>query len=187
MFVIRPGNAGDLPAMAEILNDEILHSYVIYTETPKSAADMELWFVAVEANYYPFLVTVDESSQKLAGFAYADAFRKLPSYRTTAEVSLYVAKAWRGCGLGKALLTALIEAARRADLHALVSVIDSENQASLLLHARLGFTKRGDWPEIARKFNSWREASFWQLLLGPAKVDPGEQHVVPTTGHAVAD
>lgn len=163
-FLLRTLREEDLPEVRDILNLEIAESFVIYTEDAKTAEGMRAWFSHMKKEDYPMLAALAESGE-LAGFAYGDTYRSLSSYRTTAEVSLYVKRAFRGKKLGGLLLEGLIEEARLKGLHALVSVIDSENTPSIHLHEAYGFMNRGSWPEIARKFSSWREALFYQKIL----------------------
>lgn len=164
-YELRPLAEEHLEKMREILNKEIRESYVIYTEEEKTAEGLRDWLAHMKEEGYPMLGAFETGGDELLGFAYGDTYRKLSSYRTTAEVSLYVDSERRGEGLGKFLLRGLIEASRDSGLHALAAVIDSENETSLRLHESLGFERRGSWPEIARKFSSWREAVFLELLL----------------------
>ncbi|HLW94778.1 MAG TPA: GNAT family N-acetyltransferase [Solirubrobacteraceae bacterium] len=64
------------------------------------------------------------------------------------ELSLAVTKGRRGCGVGGALLAALIERARQAELPALSLSVEVDNPA-LRLYERLGFTA------VARVGNAW--------------------------------
>ena len=60
---------------------------------------------------------------------------------------------------------ALIEEARRAGHHAVISQIVSDNEPSLKMAARLGFTDVGRLREVGRKFDRWLDIVFMQLLL----------------------
>src|SRR5207244_1966296 len=64
-------------------------------------------------------------------------------YAGVAEVSVYVATAARGRGVGDALLRGLIARADAEDVWTLQAGIFPENQASLKLHARHGFREVG--------------------------------------------
>jgi acetyltransferase len=55
------------------------------------------------------------------------------------EFAISVADDWGGAGLGSALMTALIEAARRRGLREMVGFVLAENQPMLRLASRLGF------------------------------------------------
>jgi phosphinothricin acetyltransferase len=64
-------------------------------------------------------------------------------YAGVAEVSLYVAEAARGRGVGHALMRQLVAEADMAGVWTLQAGIFPENTASLALHARHGFREVG--------------------------------------------
>ena len=78
---------------------------------------------------------------------------------------LIVAETSRGKGLGRTLLSAIIDAARQADLHILVGGIDAANGASIALHEQLGFVHAGTIRHAAFKFDRWLDLAFYQLML----------------------
>ena len=78
---------------------------------------------------------------------------------------MYVRSDQRGQGLGPLLLQALIERAKRAELHVMVAAIESGNRASIRLHQRLGFVTSGQLPQVGRKFGRWLDLTFMQLML----------------------
>ena len=60
------------------------------------------------------------------------------------EFAISVADDWGGAGLGRALMTALIEAARRRGLREMTGFVLAENQPMLRLAERLGFASARD-------------------------------------------
>ena len=60
------------------------------------------------------------------------------------EFAVTVADAWAGAGLGRALMTALVDAARRRGLKEMVGYVLAENAPMLRLAARLGFAVKRD-------------------------------------------
>jgi phosphinothricin acetyltransferase len=73
-----------------------------------------------------------------------------------AEVSIYLAGAVRGQGLGKVLMAALIEESERAGIWTLQASIFPENVASLTLHKAFGFREQGYRERIAQHHDVWR-------------------------------
>lgn len=78
-------------------------------------------------------------------------------YAGVAEVSVYVAEAARGEGVGRALLDALIAASEEAGVWTLQAGIFPENAASIALHERCGFRVVGRRERLGRLGPAWRD------------------------------
>ena len=78
-------------------------------------------------------------------------------YSGVAEVSVYVASAARGRGVGQALLLALVVAAEQNGLWTLQAGIFPENEPSLRLHQRVGFRVVGRRERIGQLHGQWRD------------------------------
>lgn len=87
-------------------------------------------------------------------------------YSGVGEVSVYVAAAARGHGVGRALLMALIEASERSGLWTLQSTIFPENEASLALHRRCGFRDVGRREQIAQLHGVWHDVLLLERRSG---------------------
>ncbi len=94
---------------------------------------------------------------ELAGWATLGPVSSRPVYRGVAEVSVYVATAARGQGVGRALLAALVEASEAEGIWTLQASIFPENEASLALHRRCGFRVVGRREQIAQHDGLWRD------------------------------
>jgi len=92
-------------------------------------------------------------------------------YAGVAEVSVYVAAAEQGKGIGRALLTALIEASERAGLWTLQAGVFPENAASLELHRRCGFHDVGRRVRIGRLGGVWRDVILLERRSGTVGVE----------------
>jgi phosphinothricin acetyltransferase len=73
-----------------------------------------------------------------------------------AEVSVYIAGAARGKGVGRALLQALILESERNGIWTLQASIFPENQASLRIHESLGFRILGQRERVSTLNGVWR-------------------------------
>ena len=78
-------------------------------------------------------------------------------YRGVAEVSVYVAAAARGRGVGKALLRALVRESERNGIWTLQAGIFPENTASISLHKSCGFREVGVRRRIGKLGDVWRD------------------------------
>jgi phosphinothricin acetyltransferase len=151
-------------AILDIFNDAILNSTALYDYEPRTAQNMDDWFAAKKRGGFPVL-GIEDADGSLAGFGSYGTFRAWPAYKYTVEHSVYVHKARRGQGIGIALMRQLIDAARAQQYHVLVGGIDMENQASIALHARLGFAHAGTIRQAGFKFGRWLDLGFYQLTL----------------------
>jgi L-amino acid N-acyltransferase YncA len=70
---------------------------------------------------------------------------------------VYVARAARGRGVGRALLERLVRDADAAGIWTIQTSIFPENRASLALHERCGFRVVGTRERIARRDGVWRD------------------------------
>lgn len=78
-------------------------------------------------------------------------------YGGVAEVTVYVGTAHRAQGVGRALLTALIECSERHGLWTLQAGLFPENEASVALHRRCGFRKVGRRERLGQLAGRWRD------------------------------
>lgn len=85
------------------------------------------------------LVAFDERKREVVGWAALLPVSAMESYCGVAELSLYVAEAARGCGVGKFLMEELVQASEKAGFWTLQSLIFPENEGSLALHHAFGF------------------------------------------------
>ena len=151
-------------AILAILNDAIANSTALYDYKPRTPQNMVGWFEAKAKGQYP-VIGVENDAGELQGFASYGAFRAWPAYKYTVEHSVYVDARFRGQGLGRVLLQAIIAAAGKQDFHVMVGGIDASNAVSIRLHESLGFTPCGIVRHAGFKFGRWLDLAFYQLIL----------------------
>jgi L-amino acid N-acyltransferase YncA len=78
-------------------------------------------------------------------------------YGGVAEVSIYIGQRYRGMGLGRALLLALIAESEKNGLWTLQAAIFPENRASIDLHKSCGFREVGRRERIGKMDGRWRD------------------------------
>jgi L-amino acid N-acyltransferase YncA/protein-tyrosine-phosphatase/DNA-binding transcriptional ArsR family regulator len=79
------------------------------------------------------------------------------AYAGVAEGSIYVAERARGLGVGRRLLTALVERAEEAGIWTVQTGIFPENTASVELHRRCGFRVVGVRERLGQLHGRWRD------------------------------
>ena len=137
-----------------------------FEETAPDRAELMRRRAEVLAGGLPYLVA--ELDGRIAGFAYASPYRTRSAYRHTVEDSIYVAPDFVRRGVARALLRALIERCEAHGYRQMVAVIgDTDNMASITLHARLGFHEAGVLRAIGFKLGRWVDSVLMQRSLGP--------------------
>ncbi|WP_454198083.1 N-acetyltransferase family protein [Nocardia sp. Marseille-Q1738] len=167
--VIRDANPGDLPAILVIHNANIAASTAIWDTEQVGLDNRATWYRDRTGAGLPVLVA--DIDGEVAGYASYGPWRTKSGYRFTVENSVYVDDRFHRRGIATALLTELIERARRAGtVHAMVAAIESSNTGSIQLHERFGFRTVGVLPEVGHKFGRWMDLTLMQLTL-PVSVD----------------
>jgi phosphinothricin acetyltransferase len=104
------------------------------------------------------LVARDPQTGDVVGWAALTLASSRRVYSGVAWESVYVARAWRGRGVGHALLKALIPASEKAGFWTLQAGVLAENEASLALHEAVGFRRVGFQERIGRDGRGqWRD------------------------------
>ena len=160
--VIRLATMDDAEAIRTIYNREVTGSSVTFDLVPRTLAHQRAW-LAAHAGAHPAVVAV--SGDQVLGFGSLSPYRDRPAYRTTVEDSVYVHRDHQGRGVGRVLLTALVDAATASGYHTVIGRIVGGHTASIGLHERLGFSVIGTEREVGRKFGRWLDVVLMQKLL----------------------
>ncbi len=162
-FLISAAVRTQLPEILEIYNEVIRNTTAVYFDAEVTLEDRQRWFDAKAAAGFPLLVATDASG--VLGFATFGEFRALPCYRHSVEHTVHVRADSRGRGIGRALMLALLEAARSMHKHVMIAGIDAQNVTSIALHESLGFEVVGHCREVGFKFGRWLDLKFLQRLI----------------------
>ncbi|HEU5218287.1 MAG TPA: GNAT family N-acetyltransferase [Gemmatimonadales bacterium] len=148
--MIRPMTPADWPAVRRIYAEGLAAGNASFeTEVP----DWSAW----NAGHLPGARLVAEPDGEVVGWAALMPVSARACFRGVAEVSVYVARAARGAGVGRALLDSLIAASETEGIWTLWSSIHTDNPASVALHARCGFRMIGRRERIALRAGVWTD------------------------------
>ena len=161
---VRVARLDDAEAMRAIYNVEVQTSTVTFDLVPRSLADQRAW-LAARSGAHTALVAVEDG--ELIGFGSLSPYKDRPAYATSVEDSVYVHQSHQGKGVGRLLLTALVDAAEASGFHAVFARIVGGHEASIGLHAALGFEIVGTEREVGRKFGRWLDVVVMERLLRP--------------------
>jgi phosphinothricin acetyltransferase len=163
MIQIRKAVEKDLEEMLAIYNDIIINTTAVYDYKPHTMEMRRQWFTTKEEQGFP--VFVAEENGKVVGFSSIGPFRAWAAYKYSVENSIYVAADQRGKGIGKLLMTPLIQAAEQLNMHTILAGIDATNDASIMLHKKFGFEEVARFKQVGYKFGRWLDLTFLQLVL----------------------
>jgi L-amino acid N-acyltransferase YncA len=164
-FALRDSAPNDAEAIAAIYAHHVRFGLGTFEEMPPSVEEIRQRRESILALGLPFLVAV--AGDRVIGYAYAGPYRMRSAYRYTLEDSVYVAPDATGHGIGRTLLARLVERCDALGYRQMVAVIgDSGNQASIRLHAALGFARVGIQPAVGFKHGRWVDSVLMQRTLG---------------------
>jgi len=155
----RRATKADAGAIARIYNQGIEDKIATFETRPRTAEEVEGWF----DDAHPAVVA--EEGGRIVGFASTSSYRPRECYSKIAEFSVYVARDFRGRGVGRRTLGALIEESRKAGLHKLVSRIFPENVASRAACRAVGFREVGIYKAHGQLDGVWKDCVVVERLV----------------------
>lgn len=167
-WALRPAAERDLPQITEIYAHHVLTGTASFEEVPPDLAEMTARRAAILDHGLPYLVAT--TGERVLGYAYAGPYRSRPAYRYTLEDSIYLRPEASHQGLGAVLLGQLLDEAAKLGYRQMIAIIgDSDNQASIALHRKLGFQMTGVLRAVGWKFGRWVDSVLMQRALGPGE------------------
>jgi phosphinothricin acetyltransferase len=159
----RLARLDDAEPLRQIYNLEVQTTTVTFDILPRSLDEQRDWLAARNGAH---AVVVAEDGGEIVGFASLSPWRSRPAYATSVEDSVYVHRDHQGRGVGRALLTELVDVARAHGFHAVFARIVEGHASSIALHRSVGFEVVGTEREVGRKFGRWLDVTVMELLLG---------------------
>ena len=169
MTAIRLGNARDAAAIASIYRPYVEGSRISFEEQAPDAAEVAS---RMQSALHPWLIA--EEDGHVLGYASSSPYHRRPAYRWTVETSIYLAPEAQGRGIGRQLLSALVELLTRQGYVTAIAAIALPNPISIALHERLGFVPAGTYRGVGFKLDEWTDVSLWQRDLAPRTAAPAE-------------
>ena len=169
--VIRPAISNDAAAIAQIYRPYVEDSRISFEDVAPDTNEMARRLRGETPGLYPWLVAEDG---KVLGFATSSAFRTRRAYRWCVETGIYLDRDAHGRGIGRELLTALLEQLQRQGFVSAIGAIALPNDPSVRLHEALGFIHTGTYREVGFKFGEWIDVGLWQCDLARRSASPAE-------------
>jgi phosphinothricin acetyltransferase len=156
---IEPAVEEDLAGIVAILNETAANSTASFDTRPVDVAQRREWFGQFAAGG-PHRLLVARRGDEVLGYAASQRYRDHEAFLRTVEVSISLAPAARGRGVGTALYGELFERLAGEPVHVALAGISMPNDASVALHRKFGFTEVGTFREYAVK-NGRYLSSLW--------------------------
>jgi L-amino acid N-acyltransferase YncA len=173
---IRDANLDDAEAIRALYAHEVETAFASYEYEAPGIDEMRRRMTAAVGAGYPWLIA--QIDNDFAGYAYASSFRNRAGYRWTVENTVYVAARFHRRGIGRALMSALIERCTAQGFRQMIAVIgDDSNTGSIALHRDLGFQPVGTFRGIGYKAignlpGRWLDGVQMQRALGTVSTEP---------------
>jgi phosphinothricin acetyltransferase len=147
-MIIRDAVESDLAAIVAVYNASIPDRRATADLDPVSLDSRMSWFQNHNPQHRPIWV-VEIAGGEVVGWLSFQSFYGRPAYQATAELSIYIAPAYRHQGLGQQLLSQAINQCPRLGLTTLLGFVFAHNLDSLKLFQKFRFQQWGYLPRVA--------------------------------------
>jgi phosphinothricin acetyltransferase len=159
---VRAATAEDAAAICTIYNQGIEDRIATLETQLRTPEERRQWMAARGARH-PVVVAV--SGGQVVGWGSLNSFNPRPAYDHVVDLSVYVERAWRGRGVGRVLLTHLLDRARGLGYHKMVLATFPYNAGGLALYRRMGFSEVGVYREQGQLDGRWVDVLIMERLL----------------------
>jgi L-amino acid N-acyltransferase YncA len=171
LLQIRDATELDAEACAAIYAPYVTGTAITFEIEPPTSAEMAER-IARSRETHAWLVL--EYDGRVVGYAYGTPMKPRAAYRWSCEVSIYLELGRRRTGGGRALYEALFERLTERGYRTAVAGMTLPNDASVGLHAALGFEPIGTYRNIGWKLDAWHDVAWTQRTLATSPNPPSE-------------
>src|SRR5215468_9879415 len=150
--VIRSATSADVGPICDIHNQGIVDRVATLDTILRTPESTREW-LAARGPQHPVIVADLEGA--VVGWASLNRFNPRSAYDAVADFSVYVARGWRGRGIGRQLLESLVSRARAIGFHKMVLAALAGNEAGIALYMHAGFTHVGIYREHGQLDGRW--------------------------------
>lgn len=161
---IRQARASDLVRINEIYDHTIVDSAISFDLEPWDMERRREWWVHY-SDTGPHRVFVAEVDGRVVGMAYSSQFREKAAYQSSVETTVVIDPDYRAAGIGRLLLTTVLDAVRSEDIHRAYAVVTIPNEASIGLHESLGYRLVGTLDDVGYKLGRYWATAILEKRL----------------------
>jgi len=162
-YSIRPAVPEDLSAITEIYNQGIEDGIATLETDFCDEEERRGWLLKRDPRHKVLVICDLENT--VLGWASLNVFNTRVCYDGVADVSIYIRRDFRGQGLGKRLLDALSDEARRQGFHKLVLAALNENEPGKRLYHFIGFREVGVYLKHGFRNGKWLDVVLMEKFL----------------------
>ena len=159
---IRPATPDDAAAICTIYNQGIADRIATLETELRTPEERRQW-MAARAPRHPVVVAV--TGGQTVGWGSLNSFNPRPAYDNVVDLSVYVERAWRGRGVGRAVLQHLLPLAKTLGYHKMVLATFPYNEAGVALYRKMGFASVGVYHEQGRLDGRWVDVLIMERPL----------------------
>ncbi|MDF2556543.1 MAG: family acetyltransferase [Bacillales bacterium] len=140
MVLIREATIKDLESILNIYNQGIEDRIATLETEPKDIHYINEWF---EQHSNRYKVIVAEQEGQILGWASLNHYNNRCAYAGVADLSIYIARAERGKGIGGLLLNEIEDIAKKNNFHKIVLFTFPFNKLGQSLYRKKGYNEVG--------------------------------------------
>lgn len=160
--MIRRAEKKDIPVLMEIYNEAILHTTATFDTEIKDRENRLEWFLEHTGRYVIF---VYEEADTVMGYASLSRYRDRKAFDPSVEISIYIHEKYRGRGIGGKLMEETLKFAEECrEIGTVISLITSDNEVSIHLHEKFGFSYCGQIKQAGVKFGKKLSLNAYQMI-----------------------
>lgn len=177
---IRVARVDDAPRCHEIYTPYVRDTAITFEYEPPTLAEFTTRMERT-LERYPYLVAEradEEGRSRIVGYVYASPFKARPAYDWAVETSIYVDRAERRSGVGRALHEALERCLRAQgilNMEACIATTDAEDEHltndSWRFHEHMGYRLVGEFRECGYKYGRWWNMIWMERHIAPHLTD----------------
>ena len=161
-YHVRLATPEDAATICRIYNQGI-EDRVATLETELRTPEERRAWLASRGPRHPVIVA--ETDGQIPGWGSLNVYNAREAYHFVADFSIYVDRAWRGKGVGDAVLARLVELAREHGFHKMVLSAFPTNTGGMALYGKHGFRTVGIYKEQGLLDGRWVDTIVMEKLL----------------------
>jgi len=163
-----PVRVEHLDAIKEIYQYYVDHSTATFHTGQVTTNELREKILIDHPKYKSFVIDVDGV---IRGYCYLSQYNKRQAYDRTAELSIYMARDFKGKGIGSVVLKQLEQVSMQVGIVVLLAIITGDNTHSIRSFTSAGYAKCADLKAVGEKFGKLLDVVFYQKILSLPSVE----------------